>query len=80
MNCRDCAKELKGGFGVGDKPYSAWLCFDCVMVKHEDVMRAWRLEEVRKLLADLPKPEGRKLKEYERQVNSVFGKMKGLCS
>lgn len=80
MNCRDCAKELKGGFGVGDKPFSAWLCFDCLMVTHEHFMSEWRLKQIRKLLTDLPTPEARKLKEYEREVNSVFGQIKVLCS
>lgn len=30
MECRDCKKELQGGFGIGHKPYKEFLCARCI--------------------------------------------------
>lgn len=30
MICRDCQKDLKGGFGIGSEPYKEFQCFSCV--------------------------------------------------
>lgn len=31
MECFECKKELKGGFGVGPKPYIYFRCANCVI-------------------------------------------------
>jgi hypothetical protein len=30
MECKDCGIELKGGFGVGERPFKEFRCFKCL--------------------------------------------------
>lgn len=45
MECFECKKKLKGGFGVGPKPYVNFRCADCVIenVSRESMLSGFNM-------------------------------------
>lgn len=64
MECFDCGKELKGGFGVGERPFKHFHCADCVIRNVSNAQAEHWMKEVRNQLKRRPRLCGRQYKHY----------------
>lgn len=65
MICMDCHKDLKGGFGVGERPFKKFRCFECLMFEYENAKGWMLLDQISEGLPKaLAKDYGETWKQY----------------
>lgn len=76
MTCNDCGKELKGGFGIGERPFSKFRCAACTIVDVENAQAVWGLKKIIEMLETPILANGRNYKaqswqHYEQKMRCV---------
>lgn len=71
MKCHECGKNMKGGFGVGERPYSKFRCADCTIRENENAQNAWALKKIVEII-DEPIMAG--CRNYKAQTMQIWEK------
>ena len=62
--CTSCQQHIGGGFVFKEAHIEGIRCFDCLMVSHEKEKGWQALDQIKEVLIDTPKLEGRCWKAY----------------
>lgn len=80
MKCKDCGKELEGGFGIGERPFKEYRCFDCCMNDMHNLMNdmhnafGWKnIRLINEWIAEhCPTLEGMRYKKYAFELEGLI--------
>lgn len=70
MECFECKKPLKGGFGVGPKPYIYFRCADCVIEKADKSTMLHGFQQILEITSVVIKPSKGYKKKFEQLLNN----------
>lgn len=79
MNCDECGKEMRCGFGVGERPFSKYHCADCVVRLMDNAQCKWALGKIATYLEEPLLYKGRSYKIMATQLQDQIYKAKTLA-
>ena len=74
MECFECKKPLKGGFGVGPKPYIYFRCADCVIEKVDRETMIHGFKQIVEKTSGIVKPS----KGYKARFEAILADMNSI--